>query len=178
MKHMIWATDDWINIYNDYMNDSPALEKDEVYSMAWEDNMENLECEKENLKNIKGKNWFAVGTLQRWNGGHRCYRALKPGSIMDAVCETMKAFQGAENSFEIYVENGDVFVSQLGHDNPTSPSIMRIRQVTDEALKGDLDPDDIMWNNTTDEDISRDTIGFGDAVSKVYGWSEEMEVEA
>jgi hypothetical protein len=173
MKHTIWSTDDWLNIYNEYMTDSPALEKSEVYAMAWDENMQHLEDEKVNLKDVRGKNWFAIGTLQRWNGGHRCYRALMPGSIMEAVCEVMKAFAGAENTFEIYVEDGDVFISQLGHDNPTNPSVLRIRQVTDEAMNREgLDLDDVIYK-ASDEDLERDTFGFGDMVSEIYGWKKE-----
>jgi len=175
MKHKIWATDDWMGFYTDYKTDSPAMDGNEVYELSWQDNMNQLEDEKANLSSVRGKNWFAVGKLQLWNGSRNVFRALKPGSIMDAACETMSAFNGPDDSFEIYVENGDVYISQLGHDNPTNASIMRIRQIKDDLLTDDMDVEDVMWQAIANETIDDVTIGFGDQVAAVYGWELEQE---
>ena len=181
MKHTIWATNNWMDIEKELKEENPNLSDSDAYSLAWENNMNQLEDEKLNLKDITGKNWFAIGDLVRWDGTRNVHRALKPGTIMDAITETMQAFGGAENTFEIYVEGCDVFLSQLGHDNPVNPSIMKIRQIKDEYIpkwNSFFDAEDVLYEAFQSGTLDSVSIGFGDKIAAVYGWNNEMEVES
>ncbi len=180
MKHMIWSTDDYLEIEKSIKEENPELSDSDAAALAWEDNMSQLEDVKINSKDVIGKNWFAIGNLVRWNGTRNVYRALMPGSIMEAITETMRAFTGAENTFEIYVEGKDVFLAQYGHDNPVSPSIMKIRQIKDEYLSLDnlpCDPEDVLYDAIQDGTLDEVSIGFGDRIAAVYGFDNKIEAE-
>ena len=154
MKHMIWNND--ICAEFDALvkeNVVEHLSEDEIWAEAAENINENLLCEVANL-NIATNSLVAVGKISRWNGTYHVYKELKARNIGRAITEVLHSFSG-DNTFEVYVDGESLMISQLGHDNPTNPSIIEIREGTVE-----------------------DNTPVGEFASAVYGWTEEESMSA
>lgn len=105
-----------------------------------------------------------TGTIQTWRGGFSAYKELDTNNIADAMKAAVASFDG-DNSFEIYEENGGIFLSQYGHDNPTSPSIVEFRMLTNDLY--DLEDD-------SPETLRANSSPIGRYAREVYGWAEEV----
>lgn len=136
------------------------LAYDEVETNISADLDENLdvECEGE---------IFLCGTIERWDGPRKGWLKTGTRNLGKAMRKAMDSFSG-DNTFSFYVEhddsnkNGKLFLSQLGHDNPTNPSIIEFR-----ILK-DSDEDDLS-DKTVDELMST-SLSPVKYISKVFGW--------
>ena len=179
-KHTIWKSDSYLE--PEFLEGTKAYMVEEgeedpsdeqVMERAYETNLSYLDDECANLSKITGDYFVAIGTIVRWNGLRNGYRVCKGKRLMEAVMDTMSAFDG-DNTFEVYVEDGDVKVSQLGHDNPTNPSVLTIRSVKAELIPDQFeDPEDAIYK-ASQAQIDARTVKYGKAVSEVYGWNEEV----
>lgn len=170
MKNMIWSSDDLYAIQDALVEDE-GISEEEAWDMACEDLAANLEDEVCNLKDVGNGHLVATGTLVRWNGSGQAYKMLKSGNAGKAITEVMGSFDG-DNSFNVYVEDGDLFISQLGHDNPTNPSVFRIRAVK-QPLTEDMDRDEDAIYGASPEEIDARTEKLGRKIAEVYGWDME-----
>lgn len=75
--------------------------------------------------------------------------------------KAISKFSG-DNDFEIFVEDGKMMISQLGHDNPVNPSVFEFRVVRPES--------DYCEIGLSHEENLKATRRIGDIVAKVYGW--------
>ncbi|MCR5396561.1 MAG: hypothetical protein K6E64_03730 [Lachnospiraceae bacterium] len=171
MRHIIWNNN--ICELMDYIEDEPSEYKVELEEgmtpseIAYEEIERNFGDEQMNLSGIKPKGTLIlIGAIQRWNGGFSVYKELKAKSVGEALPEMLGSFDG-DNSFEIFVEDGDVTLTQTGHDNPTNPARLILRAVRDDLA--DEDVDDVLYGKSTKEQLEA-TISLGKEVGAVYGW--------
>lgn len=166
MKNLVWNNDiqnaqetceeEYIEEWGEKAEDGYFDEHlEEVYEKieTW------LEDEVSNLDIDTSHQIILVGTLQRWNGPVSAYKLLTR-NIGTSLRGSLSAFNG-DNSFEIYVENGSLYISQLGHDNPTNPSIFEFRELN-------MDFDELEDDST--ESLLANSKPLGKEVSEVYGW--------
>ncbi len=163
--------DDIKNDIEDFFDDIPeeGLSDDEIWNKAHEEIEINLECEEENLNEIETEGEiFLMGTLVRWDGSHSAYKGLGTKKFSLAISKAIESFEG-DNLLEIYVDNGRTYISQLGHDNPTSPSVFEFR-----AVKGYDSLDDLTFEKDDDsqEILLTNSRPIGNEIAKVYGWEE------
>ena len=134
---------------------------DRAYDMveqSLDDEVTNLDIE------TKGE-IFLMGTMERWDGPRTAYKGLGVKNIGEAMTRAMSSFSG-DNTFEIGVENGEVTITQLGHDNPTNPSRFVFREV-----KNGMNLDDMTYENgDTPQILLDDSLSLADRVCEVYGW--------
>ena len=178
-KHMIFSND--VCREYDYIKQNPEefLPDDEemtdgiAWNLAYEIVDANLDAEIENLSSIEGT-LIAFGKIERWNGFGTAYKELQADNLGEALKEVMEAFSG-DNTFDIFVEDEDVIVTQVGHDNPTNPSILVIRAIKKEYENEDVD--DLFYEKSESEwrDV---TYSLGDKVADIYGWDLYKEVIA
>lgn len=165
MKHIIWDND-VCNMYDCVKNNledvfpdtkEEDITDDMIWDAAYEEIEVNLDAEICNLDIDLDKEIVLIGDIVRWDGSHSAHTELKTNNIGKAMEEAVTKWDG-DNTFEIYVEDGRMFISQTGHDNPCSPSVFEFRM-----LKPDYDE----WE---DEISLENTESIGNKVSKVYGW--------
>lgn len=176
LRRMIWSSDGYSDLEKEIETNKEEFGLDddaneyEVYNRAVELSNEYLDDEISNLSSIKSDSFVAVGTVVRWNGAGRAYKVLdKAGNLGEAITEVMSSF-GGDNSFEIYVEGKDLYVVQYGHDNPTNPSVIKIRVARKELLDGeDFEYVDDLLYNATDEELEKRTESVSQKVLDVYG---------
>lgn len=137
------------------------VEDDQIWDVAYREVEIDLEAEQTNLSVETDGKLILIGTLQRWNGPASAYKELKTRNIGEAIVEAMSAF-GGDNTFEIYEEDGGIYISQTGHDNPTNPSIMEFREMTRELEELD---------NDYPETLRKASIPIGCYAQNVYGWN-------
>ncbi len=171
MKHVIWDNDvcEMFDSVKDNLEDCfPEMDPEDmedisdedIWNRAYEEIEVNFEAEQSNL-NVETKGEIILtGNLERWDGSRYVYKELKTKNIGKALVEAINSFDG-DNQFEIYVQDGNMCISQLGHDNPTNPSIMQFREMT----KG-LDE---LWDESADV-IVANSVPMGHYACKVYGW--------
>lgn len=95
-----------------------------------------------NLDSIRTKgNVVIIGTIERWNGSIKVYKEPDKNShsLSDAITTALSSFGGSDNSFDVYYENGSVFLSQYGHDNPVNPAVLEFRETPQGITVGDLE---------------------------------------
>lgn len=165
-KRMIWN--------NDVCSEIDALEKDcffaeseitseeEKMDAAYEYINSVLSDEVSNLDVDLEGDIFLIGELQRWNGRSSAYADLETSNIGEAMKKAISKFSG-DNDFEIFVEDGKMMISQLGHDNPVNPSVFEFRVVRPES--------DYCEIGLSHEENLKATRRIGDIVAKVYGWN-------
>ena len=190
MKQVIWSNDvvDMVKSIEEDMEDffpgySPEeLEEikgsDGIYDKAYDEIDMWYEDELANLKFAPfNGDVIAVGTLERWNGSFAAYKDLDAGDLGQAFRQVMGSF-GGDNTFEVYYEDGSVFVSQTGHDNPTNPSLFEIRELPEDKTFDDLEEE---FGNVSDHAafakfLMEHTSPVGYIPEKVYGFEkDEME---
>ncbi len=175
---MIWSSDysnleDVMDKNRDEFDIDEDASYDEIADRARELNDEYFEDEVTNLSSIYSDYFVAIGEIVRWNGRGRAYKRLTSDTLGEAIRETMQSF-GGDNHFEVFVRDDDVFVTQLGHDNPVSPSVIKIRTVKSELL----DDDEFYYiedliDGATDKELDERTNKIGKEVLDVYGVDKE-----
>lgn len=168
-KFEIW-NNDACDIY-DSLRDEELVDIDEedideeyLWDLAYEI-VSNYKDEQ--IKNILDidmmHNLIAVGNLERWNGSRSAYKDLETENIADAIDVVLGAYDG-DNSFSVYVEDGKLLVSQLGHDNPTNPSIMEIRMLKDFDTFDDM----LEEHDDSPESLRNNSVSIGESVRELY----------
>ena len=171
MKKVIYSNDIcevYDNIKNNQADFFPEAEDpndearndDEIWSRAYKEIENRLEDEVANLDVDVNGQIILIGTIERWNGSFPAYKLLKTQNIGEALREAMTGFSG-DNTFEIYVDKGKMYLSQTGHDNPTNPSIIEFRELTNNFDELENDKPDILLKN------SRSLAPYA---CNVYGW--------
>ena len=172
-KYTIWDND--VVAMHDSIAKEPAefgLDEDITDEEAWKEAYAEvdryLDDETANCDIQKKGEIFAIGHIQRWNGERAAYKGLNTHNIGDAFIKAIQSFE-SENSFELYVEGNKLFLSQLGHDNPTNPSIIELRECTGESLE------DLIFEHGDSYDIlQKYSKPLGKDVCSVYGWECEV----
>lgn len=72
------------------------------------------------------RNLIAVKKNESTNGFKCFYKDLETNSLARAITKVLQ-FNRGDNSYSLYVEDGELLISQLGHDNPVNPIIYEIR---------------------------------------------------
>ena len=137
---------------------------DEIWDEAYRQIENNLGDEIANCDITKEGEIIAIGTIERWCGSYKAYKSLKTHNIGEAFQKILAAFSG-DNSFELYEDNGEVYLTQRGHDNPTNPSIFMLRELNANSLD-----DFLLDNDDSQEDLMKNSKALGSDVCKVYGW--------
>lgn len=139
MKHMIF-NNDVCEMYSS-IETEPAefseadeeelleLSDDKKWDQAYEEIENWLDTEMSNLDIDVNGQILLIGKEQRWNGARSVYKVLDTKNIGQSMQDAMNCF-GGDNTFEVYAEDGSMFLSQTGHDNPTTPSIIEFREMT------------------------------------------------
>lgn len=79
---------------------------------------------------------FLIGTLQKWDSSHEVFESLDTKNLGKALCNAMLKFKG-DNSFEIYLKDNHLYLSQRGQDNPVNPTIMEFRVARGQFVGGE-----------------------------------------
>lgn len=164
-KRMIWNNDVGIEMdaleKDGFFAESEITSEEEKMDAAYEHINTALNDEAYNLSIDTGADIFLIGELQRWNGRGSAYADLETSNIGEAIKKAISKFSG-DNDFEIFVEDGKMMISQLGHDNPVNPSVFEFRVVRPES--------DYCKIGLSHEENLKATRHIGDIVAKVYGW--------
>lgn len=184
-KHIIWTTDitdeDLAAAKEEMAENGKKDPTDsEIWEWAQENNSMWFDDEQANLGHIylTGE-IFLMGTLQRWDGKHSVYNGLGTKNVGKSLQAALDCFDG-DNSFEIYVEDGRMYLAQWGHDNPTSPSIMEFRAILGYDSLEDYKNDDrysicpdLFKNSDAPSELLQHSMTPAREVSDVYGWEYE-----
>lgn len=173
MKNIIYSND-VCSMYDEikknprefFSDEEGEVSDEQMWNEAYDQIELSLEDEQANLDIDLPGELILIGTLERWNGAYPVYKELDTRNIGEGIVKAMASF-GGDNHFEVYVEDGKMKISQLGHDNPTNPSIMEFRQITVDLY--DLDSDDTATLIANSLPIARQ-------VCDVYGWDNIKEV--
>ncbi len=160
--NLIW-NNDACAIYDDLKKD-PEYQKmndTDLWSEAYHLVEDYLGDEVSNLNIDKDNKIILIGNVVHWNGSFSAYKILDTNNIGKALRQAISSFDG-ENSFEIYEEDGSLKLSQRGHDNPVSPSIIEFRVLT-------TDFDEL--DNDKPETLIANSKSLGADAAKVYGWN-------
>ncbi len=124
----IWDND-VCEAFENILAEDPEIDEEQAWEDAYLSVSEWLADEVTNLDVEAKGSLIAVGTLERWNGSCKAYKELDTCNIGKAIEKVIEAFSG-DNAFNVYEEAGKLLVSQTGHDNPVSPSVFEIRELT------------------------------------------------
>ena len=172
-KHIIWSNDvctEFDELKKSYEDNFNSQEIDEMPNndTIWDEVYDNIETwfddEMINLNINTNNKIVLVGNICRWDGKRPAYHFTDDKNIADAVKTAISSFQG-DNTFELYIENNTMCLSQLGHDNPCNPSIIEFREINPKYLD---EYGDIEFQNNAD--ILKKTTSFAEKVKNVYGW--------
>ena len=178
MKHEVW-NNDVCDMYDAIRKEPTEFfpdhdEEDITDSMMWDEAYELVDQylgdEKMNCDINKENHIILMGTLQRWDGGRAAYKDLGTCNIGEAFQKAISAWDG-DNTFHIYVEGQKLLISQTGHDNPCSPSVMEFRVLKDYHSLDD------MWDCSV-ENMRKHSKCLGREVRDVYGWHSRRKVVA
>lgn len=160
-KHMVWDNDVCAAFESLKEEHGDEVPEDELWEDARDEIERSLDDETANLDIDLDRDIIMVGTMERWDKPRKAYKNTGIRNIGQAVRESTGYFGGIENSFEIYVVNNRLMLSQTGHDNPTNPSVFEFRVLTRDFddLPDDL-PDTLISNSRP----------LGPMVREVYGW--------
>jgi len=171
-KHVVW-NNDACSAYDEIEKDikdgeievDDDLSDDQKWDMAYDRINTWFDDEMTNLDKDVKHHLIAMGTVQRWDGGRVGYKNLETNNIAEAIKTTMNSF-GGDNTFEVYCDGEELIISQVGHDNPTNPSIMKIRMIKDfDTFEDMLDEHDDSF-----ESLNANTVSIVNDVNEVYGW--------
>ena len=151
MKQTIWSNN-VADTYKDILlaesqsKDSGNGEVNWDDNAVWEQAYNEVEMGRDdmlsNLDSIRTKgSVIIIGTIERWNGAVKVYKEPDKNShsLSDAIATALSSFGGGDNSFEVYYENGSVFLNQYGHDNPANPAVLEFRETAQGTAVGDLE---------------------------------------
>lgn len=189
MKQVIWNNDVFEakaaiqENLEDYFPGKAAEEVDEdlILERAYEEVDMRLDDEKANLNSIPVNGAIIViGKEVRWNGAHAvCKDVKRVDNLGDALQETIDLF-GGDNSFSFYYEDGSVFLSQTGHDNPVNPTILEFRELQKGLSFGDLG--EAYFEGAKEQSFMEYIMEYSDPLGhiaeKIYGfeqWDRDIE---
>lgn len=187
-RHIIWSNDvcqeyAWLEKQPEDVRDMLDLGEDEeiteemLWNLAYEQVDTNLECECENLAGCKTDGAIvAIGTVQRWNGARSAFAEIDGDTVADIL--RFAAQQASNNTVTVFVEDGDIKLEMLGHDNPTNPTRVTFRalrrSISEEGKQRLLDAfyfgDGNRW---TLAQVCTKRLGHLPAA--VYGWQQERK---
>ena len=159
-KKIIWTSDidpeDYREGYEELYPEE-ELTDERLYDWAYEDNMEQLECEKMNLNKELGADLVMFGTLGLWNGTRKGWKRIKGTNLNDI-------FQGTCGDYLTWYvdENGDICCDDIHHDGTNHYKYRAIK-----ADISDWEFDELMAEG---EDIDKLTDKLGKYVAEIYGW--------
>ena len=159
-KKIIWTNNidiaNWAEDIKEWYPDEDLTES-EMWNIAYENNMDNLEAEKANLNKELGTSLVMIADLGLWNGRRRGWKHINGTNLNDI-------FQGTCGDFvEWYVEDGDIKCDDIHHDGTN--------HYTYRAIKEDISEwefDEMMYEG---KDIDELTVKLGNYVSEIYGWN-------
>lgn len=104
-----------------------------------EETKQNTECDWENLEYTNAdKNlmpFFVTGTLGRWDGRPEVYST----KIFYGLSEAIKAAIGSADDYEVYLENGVVYVNGFHHDGTNCFEIHLLSKKGLDAIQRKID---------------------------------------
>lgn len=159
VTHTIWHNDA-CDMYDDVKDEMPDEDDEEIFEEIYRRIDQYMDDEVANLdKEAPGK-LFLIGTLERWNGAYSTYRQLGTSNIGESLPKVISSFEG-DNTIHIYEQDGHVYVSQTGHDNPVNPSVFELRAFAVDFDSLEDDKTDTLMSNSQP---------VGSIVAEVYGW--------
>ncbi len=82
-------------------------------------------------------NLIAVNKIKSTHGFKCFYKDLETDGLALAITKVLQ-FNRGDNSYSLYIEDGNLLISQLGHDNPVNPIIYEIRMLENYSSLDDL----------------------------------------
>lgn len=164
-KRMIW-NNDVCSLMNalekgGFFAESEIKSEEEKMDAAYEYISNALSDEVSNLDIDLEEDIFLIGVLQRWDGCGSTYADLETSNVGEAIKKAVSLFS-EDDTIEIFVEDGRMKISQLGHDNPVNPSVFEFRVVRPESDYCDI--------GLSRKENLKATRRIGDIVVNVYGW--------
>ena len=164
-KHIIWSDinldlDDWRESLEELY---PNYPEDELYTIMYKSNAENLYDERENLNIQLPREIIVIGDLGLWNGRAHGYKMIESGNIKDCL-------QSDCDMNEWYVDKlGDLRCTAIHHDGI---NYYLYRTFKDNATDSQIErlQEKLYDGTATRQDITRITRRLGDDIGKVYGW--------
>ena len=164
-KHIIWSDinldlDDWRESLEELY---PNYPEDELYTIMYKSNAENLYDERENLNIQLPREIIVIGDLGLWNGRAHGYKMIESGNIKDCL-------QSDCDMNEWYVDKlGDLRCTAIHHDGTT---YYLYRTFKDNATNSQIErlQEKLYDGTATRQDITRITRRLGDDIGAVYGW--------
>ena len=167
-KHIIWSSDIDIEDYEDYLAEEFADVEDETekYNICYEENMENLDCDRMNLDMELGAEIIAIADLGLWNGRRQAYNDKIGTNLAD--CLSFNHTCGDYITWYVD-ERGDLCCDDIHHDG-TNHYIYRVfKPSISEGQKENFK--NTLWMGLADrKDITRYTARLGDKVANIFGW--------
>ena len=164
MKHNIWSNDvnaEFDTLKENYKNNNKDISDESIFDEAYHNIDINLEDTLANLDIDCPNNIILIGNLVRWNGTYDAHKETNTKNLAEAIKIALNSF-GNDNSFDLYVENDNLYLAQLGHDNPVNPSIFKFKYLIPN-FEDNFDP-------SNKNDLMFKTTGVGKSVSEIYGW--------
>ncbi len=175
----IWTNDEnfiWEGVTNDleeykeaygYTEDDEFDEND-IWKIVDEEIERNYDDDLSGNLNIEVKHELvATGVIERWDKPRAAHLELNTRNIGEAIKKVISSFDG-NNTFHVEIRDGEVVVSQTGHDNPVNPSIAIIRMVSDYDTFEELE--EFRAEECININWESDTESIADKVKEVYGW--------
>ena len=159
-KHVIWSNnidiEDWRDDIKEWYDDE-ELTDDEIYDLAYETNMDNLEAEECNLDKELYTDLVMIGRLGLWNGVREGWKHINGSNLNDI-------FQGTCGDYVTWYvdENGDICCEDIHHDGTN--------HYTYRAIRKDLTPwefDELMAEGKSIDEL---TEKLGHYVQEIYGF--------
>jgi len=164
-KQTIWSD---VNIdFKDWKaeleGDYPDKNEDELTSLMYKINGENLNDERINLDIQLSREIIIIADVGRWNGRFSGYKVIDSGSIKDCLyseCDMNEWFIDGKGDFRCDAYHHDGINHYL------------YRTFKDTATDGQIDrlKNKIYCGTATKSDIDKVTTRLGDEIGKIYGW--------
>lgn len=132
---------------------------DELWELAREEKAAYLDNVVSNLNIDTEGSIVLTGKLRRWDGTYSVAKDLGVTNLGESVLKAMACFDG-DDTFEVYVENDRMYLSQLAHDNPVNPSVMEFRVLNKGVCFDDIEVSEIEDNSSSP----------ASEVGRVFGW--------
>ena len=169
-RHIIWHNDACL-MFDDVKQDlkedpeQKSLTEEEIWNEVYD--LINIELDDmtQILDITTEHKIILVGIMERWDGAKAAYKETDFNNIGQALRAATSYFNG-DNTFEIYVEEDSLKISQTGHDNPVNPSVFEFRELT-------TDPEELEDN--TVKTLLAHSKPLGDRVTEIYGWEQHKD---
>lgn len=164
-KWLIWSSDFDVEDYEDWLKEEyPEItDPDEKWSLAYDDNMDTLGCERMNLDIQLQQPIIVIADLGLWCGRRPAYSLIRSGNIKDCLYSEC-------DSCTWYLDYlGDLRCKAAHHDG-TNYYLYRVFRddMSEEQQENFMAK--LCEGKTTRRDINRYTRRLGDEIADVYGW--------